>query len=346
MNTQETNALLPTSRRKRARKPFRLIAKDGSSLVENEKVRKKALMYLRDGFTTFVHLQWAYVLLLSSLTYVVTWFAFALLWWIASTMTDSSGGPCIIKVSNFTSSFLFSVETQTTVGFGDLYISSGCRFGVFLLVLQSCLGVILDSFIIGILFTKLARPRERGQTVLFSQNAVISRNPETDRFCLQCRVGDVRKSHILEAHVRGMLFRFIGNTGNRRKEVPLQIETLDLDVGYDQGFDRLFLLFPVIVEHEINESSPLYNMTPFDLSQANIEIVFNLEGTMEATGMLTHKLTSYLPDEIYWGRKFCPLTYAYKGRAAADFSKLGETVLDEGTPHCSPKEYAERQRDS
>ena len=127
------------------------------------------------------------------------------------------------------------------------------------------------------------------------------------------------------------------------RQVPLCVESVELNVGYDQGLDRLFLLFPVVIQHEIDESSPFYDMGPRDLATARIEVLFNLEGTLEATGMLTQKLQSYLPEEILWGYRFEPLVFMSKGVPMADFSRLSDVVRDQAMPQCSPRAYYERQ---
>lgn len=60
--------------------------------------------------------------------------------------------------------------------------------------------------IIIILFpAKLSRPKKRAQTLLFSRNAVICHRDGVP--CLMFRVGDMRKSHIIEAHVRAQIIR-------------------------------------------------------------------------------------------------------------------------------------------
>lgn len=57
----------------------------------------------------------------------------------------------------------------------------------------------------GIVFAKLSRPKKRTQTLLFSRHAVISHRDGIP--CFMFRVGDMRKSHIIEAHVRAQLIR-------------------------------------------------------------------------------------------------------------------------------------------
>lgn len=67
------------------------------------------------------------------------------------------------------------------------------------------MGVFIQAFMVGIVFAKLARPIKRAQTLLFSRNAVICHRDGIP--CLMFRVGDMRKSHIIEAHVRAQIIR-------------------------------------------------------------------------------------------------------------------------------------------
>ena len=49
---------------------------------------------------------------------------------------------------------------------------------------------------------------------------------------------------------------------------------------------------------------PLYDVGPHDLIGDNWEIIVVLEGMVEATGGTTQARASYLPEEIFWGRRF------------------------------------------
>lgn len=71
--------------------------------------------------------------------------------------------------------------------------------------LQSIVGVMIQAFMVGVVFAKLSRPKKRTQTLLFSRNAVICQRDGI--LCLMFRVGDMRKSHIIEAHVRAQLIK-------------------------------------------------------------------------------------------------------------------------------------------
>ncbi|XP_062504138.1 G protein-activated inward rectifier potassium channel 2-like [Corticium candelabrum] len=325
------------------RKPFRLISKDGDSLVTNVRVENKFILYLKDLFTTLLHLPWHWLILAFGAVYMLSWIGFALIWWALSAAKGSDERPCTTNVHNFSTAFLLSVETQTTIGFGDVIISSSCSVGLIVLSLQCLFGILLDAIMMGVIFTKVARPRERGQTVVFSDKAVIVLNHEDDYFYLMCRVGDIRKSHILEAHIRASLYHKEEHWESTSEQSRISIRCEDLDVGYDTGRDRIFLLLPVIVRHKIDSNSPFYKMSPEDLQSAHIEVVINLEGTMEATGMITQKLVSYIPDEIFWGFRFKPVVCVKDGMAHADFSLLNDILPDPGTPQCSAEIYFERQ---
>ena len=58
---------------------------------------------------------------------------------------------------------------------------------------------------VGVVFSKLTRPKMRAQTLLFSRNAVICQRD--GQLCLLFRVGDMRKSHIIGASIRAQMIQ-------------------------------------------------------------------------------------------------------------------------------------------
>lgn len=83
--------------------------------------------------------------------------------------------------------------------------------------------------------------------------------------------------------------------------IPLDHQ--DVDVGFDGGTDRIFLVSPITIVHEIDSSSPLYELGRAELARADFELVVILEGMVEATAMTTQCRSSYLPGELLWGRR-------------------------------------------
>jgi potassium inwardly-rectifying channel subfamily J len=82
--------------------------------------------------------------------------------------------PCVSGIENFTSAFLFSVETQHTTGYGFYHLTEECPQAIALFCMQSIFGVILEGLMVGLVFIKMTRAKKRSETLMFSKNAVIS----------------------------------------------------------------------------------------------------------------------------------------------------------------------------
>ena len=95
------------------------------------------------------------------------------------------------------------------------------------------------------------------------------------------------------------------------------MDQTDINIGFNTGADKLFLVTPLIICHEIDEKSPFWGLSEADIQTDAFEIIvilgkvkyqgqiFNLlfisEGTIESTGMICQARTSYLNREINWG---------------------------------------------
>ncbi|XP_047024198.1 G protein-activated inward rectifier potassium channel 3-like isoform X2 [Helicoverpa zea] len=324
----------------------RVIFKHGDCNVVQWNVAKRRRRYLQDIFTTLVDAQWRWTLLVFALSFILSWLLFALIWWlIIFTHGDLTPPPpnenvtftpCLNNVNSFTGCFLFSVETQHTIGYGSRTTNEECPEAIFVMCLQSIVGVFIQAFMVGLIFAKLARAKKRNTTLLFSRNAVIClRDGE---YCLLFRVGDIRKSHILEAHVRAQLIR---KKITREGEV-LPFYQQELKVGADGEEDRLMFIWPMTIVHKINEKSPLYNLSASDMLRERFEIVVMLEGVIESTGMTTQARSSFLPSEILWGHRFETMVTFRKdtGEYEVDYTRFNNTY-EVDTPLCSSKQLDE-----
>lgn len=82
--------------------------------------------FLQDIFTTLVDAQWRWTLLVFSMNFMLSWLGFAIVWWLIALNhgdldvsvrnNNSTWEPCVREMYSFTSCFLFSVETQHTIG--------------------------------------------------------------------------------------------------------------------------------------------------------------------------------------------------------------------------------------
>ncbi|XP_062322193.1 G protein-activated inward rectifier potassium channel 3 [Osmerus eperlanus] len=318
----------------------RYVEKDGKCNVHHGNVRE-TYRYLTDIFTTLVDLKWRLNLLVFTLVYTSTWLFFGLLWWLIAYSRgdldhtqDSTWTPCVNNLNGFVSAFLFSIETETTIGYGYRVITDTCPEGIMLLLVQAILGSIVNAFMVGCMFVKISQPKRRAETLMFSHKAVVSLRD--GRLCVMFRVGDLRNSHIVEASIRAKLIR-----SRQTKEgefIPLN--QTDINVGFDTGDDRLFLVSPLIICHEVNENSPFWDLSQEQLATEEFEIVVILEGMVEATGMTCQARSSYLSSEVLWGERFTPVLSLEEGFYEVDYDTFHHTYPTP-TPACSARKLAE-----
>lgn len=322
----------------------RLVEKNGQRNVRSRHIPRTR--YLQDIFTTILDARWKWMFFFFTVVYLLTWVIFATMWWVIFEGRDATD-KCVVNVKDWRSAFLFSVETQQTIGYGTRAVTENCPEATLLLIVQVIVGMLVDAILLGLVFAKLARPNKRSSTILFSENAVISKRD--DKFCLMFQVADVRKRQLPEAHVRAYLFRSIRTKEGRN--IPFHHESLQ--VGHDHNKydpdvtpDRLFLLFPVTVVHIIDENSPFYNIGPEELKNSDWEVVVILEGVVEATGCTVQTRTSYLGDEIMWGNDFIdvfePNDWLEDEGYRYDLFKMN-VLSPTATPRCSAKDYEKQQ---
>ncbi|TNM97198.1 hypothetical protein fugu_015354 [Takifugu bimaculatus] len=212
----------------------RFVRKDGHCNVQFINMSEKGQRYLADIFTTCVDIRWRWMLLLFCLSFLLSWLFFGLVFWMVALSygdLDSKTQKCVSNVDSFTAAFLFSVETQTTIGYGYRYVTEECPIAVFMVVFQSIVGCIIDAFIIGAVMAKMAKPKKRNETLVFSYYATVAMRD--GKLCLMWRVGNLRKSHLVEAHVRAQLLK--SRTTAEGEYIPLDQVDIDCRSSYLAG---------------------------------------------------------------------------------------------------------------
>ncbi|CAM9817147.1 unnamed protein product [Bubo scandiacus] len=333
---EEDGPTVQASKRQRQR----YVTKVGKCQVNLGNIQEKK-RFLSDIFTTIVDLKYRWFLFVFMMCYIVTWVVFGTVYffdaWVRGDIRhrgDPEWRACIENVDDFISALLFSVESQRTIGYGSRMVTANCAEGVILLMAQSIVGSMIDALMVGCMFVKISRPKKRAQTLIFSKNCVISRRDE--KLCLMFRVGDLRESHMVDAKIRAKLIK--SRQTAEGEFIPL--EQSELNLGYDTGEDRLFLVEPQIICHVINRRSPFWDLSAESLRREQFEIIIILEGIVEATGMTCQARTSYTEDEILWGYRFEPCMSLEKGAFRVDYSRF-EMTFEVQTPAASAKELQE-----
>uniref|UniRef100_A0A8C6TMN9 ATP-sensitive inward rectifier potassium channel 14 n=1 Tax=Neogobius melanostomus TaxID=47308 RepID=A0A8C6TMN9_9GOBI len=329
------------TRRSSSRPRQRFVGKDGRCNVTFVNMSERGQRYLSDLFTTCVDVRWRWMLVIFTLSFLLSWLLFGFTFWLIACAHGDLAievvEPCFLQVHSFMAAFLLSLETQTSIGYGFRSVTEECPLAVVAVVLQCIVGCIIDAFIIGAVMAKIAKPKKRNETLVFSDAAVVAMRD--GKLCMMWRVGNLRKSHLVEAHVRAQFLK--SRVTPEGEFLPLNNE--DINVGFDTGTDRIFLVSPVTIVHEINDESPFYEMDQKTLeNDSELEVVVILEGMVEATSMTTQCRSSYLSSEILWGHRFEPVLFERKDGYQVDYSFFNRTYKVPSTPSCSAKELAEQ----
>lgn len=312
-------------------KKYRYIRKEGNSNVVFRHVPEEWLLFFTDIFTTLVEIRWRVMFLIFALSYILSWLFFGILFWVIALahndVKDHNNQPCVYEVRSFTAAFLFSLETQTTIGYGFRGMSENCMIAIVVVTVQGVISCFIDTFVIGIVVAKMASARKRAQTVGFSNCAVI--NLHDGHLCLSWRVGDFRQYHLVEGTAQAQIVR---STVYATGKMDLSYEDLVI-----QQRD-IVLTTPTTIFHKIEPGSPFYKMSLADLQKADFELVVSFTYTDDSTGTLHQTRTSYTPSDILWGQLFQEMIRTSRRYYRVDYALFNQTarVL---VPEGSAEEY-------
>jgi inward rectifier potassium channel len=236
------------------------------------------------------------------------------------------GGRCIAELppGSFSEAFFFSVETLATVGYGHMYPDT--FYGHCVTTVEIVIGMFGMAVITGLIFIRFSRPTAR---ILFSKSAVIS--PFDGVPALMLRVANLRHVAMAEAEFRVMLFR---DEPIKEEEVVRRFYPLKLQ------FDRM-IAFPVALtlRHVIDESSPLYGMTPEDLEKSDTRLMASVVCIDTVIPAPVQSATDYSYGDILWNRRFVEIyTETADGRLTVDYGAIHDTEDAQSVPGGAQKE--------
>merc|ERR1719342_1381601 len=318
----------------------RVVLKNGLTNVTYKNISKKRRRYVSDLYTTLLDSSWTYVVLLFASSFYGSWILFGVVYYIIcfthgdfseEHLLQKDWKPCIQSADGFASIFLFSLETQHTIGYGTRQTTTNCPHAIVVMSLQAVLGCIIQAFMVGLVFSKLSRPRNRSRTIIFSNQAVV--NQRNGKLCLIIRIGDLRDDNfILGTQISVKLLR-------RRisQEGELFQEMQNIKVSPDTTNEScIFFVWPLDIVHVIDKDSPFYDMSAADMARERFELLMVMEGTNEISSMTFQSRSSYLPNEIKWGQRFEQMLLYRKdqNKYQVNFSAF-HSMYDVETPLCS-----------
>ena len=106
---------------------------------------------------------------------------------------------CINSVKNFVEALMFSVEVQTTIGYGRRFVENNCEWTQLVYILQILVGTFVKSMMEGITFVKLSQSNKRQKSIKFSDKALVCFRNEIPHLIF--RVIDSRRTLLVDCRI-------------------------------------------------------------------------------------------------------------------------------------------------
>lgn len=198
--------------------------------------------------------------------------------------------------NTFARAFFFSVETSSTLGYGNI-VPVGTLPNL-VMSAEVLFAVIALAVVTGVVFARFSRPVAQ---IVYSGRAVVA--PYEGGQAFMFRVVNARRTQIIELKAKVIFSRFEMKNGVRmRQYYPLTLERPSV------------VFFPLswTIVHPIAEDSPLRGLTADRMRADRAEFLILLTGVDETFSDRVHSRSSYIADELVWNARFASLFSAPK----------------------------------
>lgn len=282
---------------------LRLLNRDGSFNVV-----RRGLPFLRSlhVYHSLLTMSWTRFLAFVVLAYLLVNLLFAGAFLLCGPKT-LSGSVAVGMGPRLLEAFFFSVQTLSTIGYGDL--SPNGLAANLLVTLEAIVGLLTVALATGLVFARFSRPRSR---IVFSEQALIA--PYRDISAFEFRVANERNSQLTNVNATVVLSQWETVNGKRtRRFHPLTLEREQV----------MFLPLHWVVVHPIDDESPLHGVTSEELIASDAEFLILLIGLDETSSQTVHTRSSYKADELLWSAEFVDMYLPPEdGLISVDLSKL------------------------
>ena len=255
----------------------------------------------RETYHFVLGLNWFQFLALVAVLYFAINALFGAAYWLVP------GSLANARPGKFSDAFFFSVETLSTVGYGEW--SPATFYGHMVASIESFVGLLAVAMTTGIVFVRFSRPRAR---IMFSREAVVA--PFNGVPTLMIRAANERHNLLLEASVRVTLIR---------REVTLEGVTIrrliDLPLVRDQN--PTFVLTWTVM-HAIDAGSPLYGRTEEQLAESQETMVVSIVGIDETLNETVYARQEYRLGMIRFNHRFIDVVTQDGERTTVDLRRL------------------------
>jgi len=275
----------------------RLLNRDGSFNVERKGL---GLLASWSPYHVLLTMSWPRFMLLGVAGYVVANAVFAVAYMACGAAALVSTVPGMLH-HPFWRAFFFSVETLSTIGYGNI-VPVGFAANT-VVTIEALAGLMTFAIATGLVFARFSRPTAN---ILFSSHAVVA--PYQGLRALEFRVANARSNELIEVTAKVIISRFEDADGLKtRRYYPLPLERDGV----------VFLPLTWTVVHPIDEQSPLHGQTPESLHHSNTEVLVLLKAFDETFSTIVQTRTSYTYEDVVWNARFAD---AFMAHAAERFT--------------------------
>jgi inward rectifier potassium channel len=270
---------------------------------------------LAQGFWTDLYhrsltIYWPAFFATAAVIFIILNAVFAFLFWLGSEPIANVAPNLPLSVSLF----YFSIETLATVGYGDMHPQS--NYGHLVATVEIFTGMSFLAVMTGLIFARFSRPRAR---FLFANHPVITQ--QQGRPTLMIRIANARNNTISQATARLWLLRLENTSEGHQLR---RYYELKLDRREHPMFGLSWSLF-----HIIDETSPLYDLTPGDLTAIEAVLVLNVSGVDDNSAQQLYARKIYSCEAIRWNHRYDDITsLSAEGRLVLDYRLFHEVVPD------------------
>ncbi len=204
--------------------------------------------------------------------------------------------------------FFFSLETLSTVGYGEMAPAS--VYGHAVASVEILLGMSFTAIFTGLLFVRFSKPRPR---ILFADKAVIT--PHNGVPTLMIRIANGRLTMLTHASAKLSMIE-IETTGEGhvfRRVIDLSLIRNDLPI------------FPLTwtLMHVIDETSPLFGLGAADLARSQARFFVTVDARDSGLGAQIQDIGAFKYDQLVFGRRYAEaVSVDEQGRTVADLERL------------------------
>jgi inward rectifier potassium channel len=265
---------------------------------------------LRDPYHVAIALSWPQFFLALLGLFGAVNLVFATLFWL---VPDSVAHA---RPGSFGDVFFFSMETLSTIGYGDMYPVT--VYGRVVVGVEIVCGLAFTAILTGLTFVRFSRPRAK---MVFAANPVVARYQ--GRPTLMIRVGNGSAALLTDAAAKLIVLLSVRTAEGKlfRQAHVLRLERAEIPV------------FPLswTIMHVLDERSPLHGYDAARASAADLRLFLTVEARDPALSATVQQIRNCGPSDLRFGVRYSDaINVTVDGMMALDLAKIGALEPDVG----------------